>query len=114
MSDIVIILNRLQLLRDGFCMLHWSAIDRLLIIQKQLICHIQQFILSLILISFVTVCCAQESKTKTGRYLDARGPYDPRPFKGTHFVDSFILGDDYFSSKNQSWKNDDFAIGGYI
>lgn len=96
-------------------MLHCCAYTRSLIYQKQLICRIQQFILSLILVFFVTVCWAQEpSKVKTGSYLDARGPYDPRPFKGTHFVDSFILGDDYFSSKNQRWKNDDFAIGGYI
>ena len=63
---------------------------------------------------FATVTWAEESMVKTGTYLSGRGPYDSRPFKGTHLVDSLIFGDDFFRSKNQRWIDEGFAFGGYV
>ena len=74
----------------------------------------QQYSICLVLMAFAAVSWAQESVVKTGNFLGGRGPYDSRPFKGTHLAESLIFGDDFFRSKNQRWIDEGFAFGGYV
>ena len=74
----------------------------------------QQYSICLVLMAFAAVSWAQESVVKTGNFLGGRGPYDPRPFEQTHLANHFLLGADFFRTKNQQWIDDGFAVGGYV
>jgi hypothetical protein len=77
----------------------------------------------LIFVVFVILCVAvinngyaQDSippSLPKGKWLNKRGPFDPRPFDNTLFG-SLLFTDNYFKWKNKLWIDNGISFGGYV
>jgi hypothetical protein len=77
----------------------------------------------LICVVFVMLCitlpkngCTQDSISSSlpkGKWLNKRGPFDPRPYDNTLFG-SLLFTDNYFKWKNKLWIDKGISFGGYV